>query len=235
MRTSKNAVKAKFGGPAFFEVVYKEGAGNARKEHSEAQIDASGEHTRRWSETRRRSGGDPQAVKQERPRGPRDEGEDDSRNEEGSVFGMGSGLASARGVRGRMRAGFRPGPAGGEEESREQSSAGPESCEAKGRGQKATGDQEGGRQKARAKEEGRRSGAEGKRFAEGRNRAAEEDKRPRAEGTGAADKPTEEGAKGAGEEGGDPRAAGPEGEVNIRLVQKRTRESRENEAGTTIA
>src|SRR5918994_4949236 len=54
MRTSKNAVKAKFGGPAFFEVVYKEGAGNARKEHSEAQIDASGEHPRRWSETRRR-------------------------------------------------------------------------------------------------------------------------------------------------------------------------------------
>src|SRR5918994_2802862 len=136
MRTSKNPVKAKFGGPAFFEVVYKEGAGNARKEQAEAQIDASGEHTRRWSETRRRSGGDPRAVKQEKPRGPRDEGEDDSRNEEGSIVGMGSGLASARGVRGRMRAGFRPRPAGGEEESREEGPADPQRCEAEGRRQK---------------------------------------------------------------------------------------------------
>src|SRR5918995_582659 len=96
-----------------------------------------------------RSRGNPRAVKQEKPRGPRDEGEDDSRNDEGSIVGMGSGLASARGVRGRMRAGFRPRPAGGEEESREQSPADPQRCEAKGRGQKATGDEEGGRQKAR--------------------------------------------------------------------------------------
>ena len=148
---------------------------------------------------------------------------------------MGSGLASARGVRGRMRAGFRPGPTGGEEESREQSSADLERCQAKGRGQKATGDEERRRQEARTKEEGRRSGEEGKRSPEGSNRAAEEDKRPRAEGTAAADKPTEEGAKGAAEKGGGPRAAGPEGEVDVRLVRERTRGSRENEVGRTIA
>src|SRR5215217_280867 len=151
---------------------------------------------------RRRSRADRRAVKQEKPRGPRDEGEDDSRNDEGSVVGMGSGLAGARGVRGGMRGRFRPGPAGGEEESREQSSADPQRCEAKGRGQKATGEGERRRKKARAKEEGGRSGDEGKRPPEGSNRAAEEYKLTRAEGTGAADKPTEEGAKGAGEEGG---------------------------------
>src|ERR671920_1272845 len=91
--------------------------------------------------TRRRIGGDGRAVKQERSRGPRDEGGDDSTNSEGSLVGMGAGLASARRVRrGGMRVGFRPGPAGGEER-----------CEAKGRGQKATGDEEGRRQKAKAK------------------------------------------------------------------------------------
>src|SRR5215218_8778594 len=103
--------------------------------------------------TRKRSDEDRRAVKQEKPRGPRNEGEDDSRNDEGSVVGIGTGLASTRGVRGsRMRVDFRPGPAGSEEESREQGSADPERSEAKGRGQKATGE-----------EEGRRSGEEGKR------------------------------------------------------------------------
>src|SRR5918994_6387961 len=126
--------------------------------------------------TRKRSHGDRRAVKQEKPRGPRDEGEHDSRNDEGSVVGIGTGLASTRGVRGRMRVGFRAGPAGSEEKSREQSSADPQRSEAKGRGQKATGQGEGRHQKARAKEEGRRSGNEGKRPQEGSNRAAEEDK-----------------------------------------------------------
>src|ERR671921_778623 len=96
---------------------------------------------------------------------------------------MGTGLAGARGVLGGMRAGFRPGRATGDEESR---------C-----------------QKARAKEEGRRPGEEGERPPEGRKRAAEEDKRPRAEGTGSADKPTEKGAKGAAEEGRSPPAEPP--------------------------
>src|SRR5215203_5865929 len=165
-------------------------------------------------ERTRRSHGDRQAVKQESHEGRKDEGENDSRNHEGSDVGRGTGRASARGVRGRMRVGFRPSPAGGEE---------------------ATGEGEGKRQKARAKEEGRRPPEAGKRTPEGSNRAAEEDKRPRAEGTGSADKPTEEGAKGAGEEGGGPRAAGPEGEeVDVRLVRERTRGSRGNEVGRTL-
>src|SRR5215208_4646918 len=177
--------------------------------------------------TRRRSRADRRAVKQEKPRGPRNEGEDDSRNDEGSVVGIGTGLASTRGVRGRMRVGFRAGPAGGEEESREQGSADPERSEAKGRGKKATGEEERRRQKARAKEEGRRSGEEGKRPPQGSSRAAEEDKCPRAEGTGPADKPTEEGAKGAEEEGRSPPAAGPPGEeLDARLVRERTLRSR---------
>src|SRR5918994_195426 len=158
--------------------------------------------------TRKRSHGDRRAVKQEKPRGPRDEGEHDSRNDEGSVVGIGTGLASTRGVRGRMRVGFRAGPAGSEEQSREQSSADPERSEAKGRGQKA-----------RAKEEGRRSGEAGKRPPEGSNRAAEEDKRPRAEGTGPADKPTEKGAKGPEEEGRSPPAGPPGEELDARLVR----------------
>src|SRR5215208_7959569 len=177
--------------------------------------------------TRRRSRADRRGVKQEKPRGARNEGEDDSRNDEGSVVGIGTGLASTRGVRGRMRVGFRPGPAGGEEESREQSSAGPERSEAKGRGQKATDEGERRRQKARAKEEGRRSGAEGKRPPEGSNRAAEEDKSPRAEGTGPANKPTEEGTKGA-EEGRSPSAGPPGEELDAQLVRERTLRSRVN-------
>src|SRR5918994_818551 len=143
--------------------------------------------------TRKRSHGDRRAVKQEKPRGPRDEGEHDSRNDEGSVVGIGTGLASTRGVRGRMRVGFRAGPAGSEEERR--------------------------RQKARAKEEGRRSGEAGKRPPEGSNRAAEEDKRPRAEGTGPADKPTEKGAKGPEEEGRSPPTGPPGEELDARLVR----------------
>src|SRR5215218_4203117 len=178
--------------------------------------------------TRKRSHGDRRAVQQEKPRGPGNEGEDDSRNDEGSVVGIGTGLASTRGVRGRMRVGFRPGPAGGEEESREQSSAGPERSEAKGRGQKATDEGERRRQKARAKEEGRRSGAEGKRPPEGSDRAAEEDKRPRAEGTGPANKPTEEGTKGAEEEGRSPSAGPPGEELDAQLVRERTLRSRVN-------
>src|SRR5829696_328484 len=163
--------------------------------------------------TRRRSRGDCRAVKQGRPRGPKDEGGDDPRNDEGSVVGVDTGLASARGVRGGMRAGFRPGPPGGEEEGRERGPAVPERREAEGPGQKA-----------RAKDEGGRSGDEGKRPPEGRNRAPEEDKRPRTEGT---DKPTEKGAKGAAEEGRDPRAArSPGEELDARLVRERTLRSR---------
>src|SRR5215203_3413153 len=74
------------------------------------------------------------AQKSWRSSGRKDEGENDSRNHEGSDVGRGTGRASARGVRGRMRVGFRPSPAGGEEESREQGSADPERGEAKGRG-----------------------------------------------------------------------------------------------------
>src|SRR5215211_9432961 len=178
--------------------------------------------------TRKRSHGDRRAVQQEKPRGPRNEGEDDSRNDEGSVVGIGTGLASTRGVRDRMRVGFRPGPAGSEEQSREQGSADPERSEAKGPGQKATGEEERRRQKARAKEEGRRSGEEGKRPPEGSNRAAEEDKRPRTEGTGPADKPTEEGTKGAAEEGRSPSAGPPGEELDAQLVRERTLRSRVN-------
>src|SRR5215213_8296216 len=151
----------------------------------------------------------------------RNEGEDDSRNDEGSVVGSGTGLASTRGVRGRMRVDFRPGPAGREEESREQGSADPERSEEKGRGKKATGEEERRRQKARAKEEGKRP-------PEGSNRAAEEDKRPRAEGTGPADKPTEEGTKGAEEAGRSPPAGPPGEELDARLVRERTLRSRVN-------
>src|SRR5215203_2809746 len=133
----------------------------------------------------------------------------------------GTGLASTRGGRGRMRVGFRPGPAGSEEESRQQGSADPERSEAQGRGQKATGEEERRRQKARAKEEGRRSGEEGK-------RPAEEDKRPRAEGTGPANKPTEEGTKGAEEEGRSPSAGPPGEELDAQLVRERTLRSRVN-------
>src|SRR5829696_7384448 len=122
--------------------------------------------------------------------------------DEGSSVAGGTGLASTRGGRGRMRVGFRPGPAGSEEERR--------------------------RQKARAKEEGRRSGEEGKRPPEGSDRAAEEDKRPRAEGTGPANKPTEEGTKGAEEEGRSPSAGPPGEELDAQLVRERTLRSRVN-------
>src|SRR5829696_7039500 len=137
--------------------------------------------------------------------------------DEGSSVAGGTGLASTRGGRGRMRVGFRPGPAGSEEESRQQGSADPERSEAQGRGQKATG-----------KEEGRRSGEEGKRPPEGSDRAAEEDKRPRAEGTGPANKPTEEGTKGAEEEGRSPSAGPPGEELDAQLVRERTLRSRVN-------
>src|SRR5215207_7809397 len=133
--------------------------------------------------------------------------------DEGSSVAGGTGLASTRGGRGRMRVGCRPGPAG---------------SEAEGRGQKATGEEERRRQKARAKEEGRRSGEEGKRPPEGSDRAAEEDKRPRAEGTGPANKPTEEGTKGAEEEGRSPSAGPPGEELDAQLVRERTLRSRVN-------
>src|SRR5215208_2633101 len=147
--------------------------------------------------------------------------------DEGSSVAGGTGLASTRGGRGRMRVGFRPGPAGSEEESRQQGSADPERSEAQGRGQKATGEER-RRQKASAKEEGRRSGEEGKRPPEGSDRAAEEDKRPRAEGTGPANKPTEEGTKGAEEEGRSPSAGPPGEELDAQLVRERTLRSRVN-------
>src|SRR5215208_6996183 len=132
--------------------------------------------------------------------------------DEGSSVAGGTGLASTRGGRGRMRVGFRPGPAGSEEESRQQGSADPERSEAQGRGQKATGEER-RRQKARAKEEGRRSGEEGKRPPEG---------------TGPANKPTEEGTKGAEEEGRSPSAGPPGEELDAQLVRERTLRSRVN-------
>src|SRR5215208_7212227 len=119
---------------------------------------------------------------------------DDARVSKVSVLLGGAGRAGASGVRGRMRVGFRPrpSPAGGHEEHRGQGSAG----------------------SANAQEEGRGSAKAGGRPPEGGTRATEEDKRPRAKGTAAADKPAEEGAKGAEEESRLPTAAEPEiGEV----------------------
>src|SRR5688572_27806862 len=122
-------------------------------------------------------------------------------------------------MRGRMRAGFRPRPSptrGGHEEDRGQGPAG-----------SANGKEERRGQKARAQEEGRGSAKAGKRPPEGGARPPEEDKRLRAKGTAAADKPAEEGAKGAEEEGRGPRAAGPEiGEVGVRLLRECARGER---------
>src|SRR5215216_4322559 len=130
----------------------------------------------------------------------------------------GAGRAGASGMRGRMRAGFRPrpSPAGGHEEDRGQGPAG-----------STNGQEEGPGQKARAQEEGRGTAKAGGRPPQGGTGPPEEDKRPRAKGTAAADKPAEEGAKQTEEESRGPRAAGPEiGEVGRLLLRECARGER---------
>src|SRR5215212_4183861 len=111
-----------------------------------------------------------------------------------------------------MRAGFRPRPSpttGGNEEDRDQRSAG-----------SANGQEEGRGQKARAQEAGRGSAKAGGRPPEGGRRAPEEDRCLRAKGTAAADKPAEEGAKQTEEESRCPGAAGPvRGEAGVRVLR----------------
>ena len=115
-------------------------------------------------------------------------------------------------VLGAFAAGFRPRPSptrGGHEEDRGQRSAG-----------SANGQEKGPGQKARAQEEGRGSAKGGGRPPEGGTRPPEEDRRLRAKGTAAADKPAEEVAKQTEEESRCPGAAGlVRGGVGVRVLR----------------